>query len=126
MPVKFKKGESPIKGNGKLLIIDGGFSKAYQKTTGIAGYTLIYSSHYLHLKAHTPFTTIKDAIANNSDIADLQVISVEDFKQRKMVIDTDLGQRIKELISDLEDLLEMYKQGLLRERLTDEKGNPFI
>ena len=60
------------------------------------------------------------------EIADLQVISVEDFKQRKMVIDTDLGQRIKELISDLEDLLEMYKQGLLRERLTDEKGNPFI
>lgn len=92
----------------------------------IAGYTLIYSSHYLHLKAHTPFTTIKDAIANNSDIADLQVISVEDFKQRKMVVDTDLGQGIKELISDLEELLEMYKQGLLRERLTDEKGNPFI
>ena len=69
---------------------------------------------------------IFDAIANNSDIADLQVISVEDFKQRKMVIDTDLGQGIKELITDLEDLLEMYKQGLLREKLTDEKGNPFI
>ena len=121
-----KDGETPVRAGGKLLVIDGGFCKAYQEKTGIAGYTLIYSSHYLHLKAHTPFTTIKDAIANNSDIADLQVISVEDFKQRKMVVDTDLGQGIKELISDLEELLEMYKQGLLRERLTDEKGNPFI
>lgn len=125
-PIMAKDGETPVRAGGKLLVIDGGFCKAYQEKTGIAGYTLIYSSHYLHLKAHTPFTTIKDAIANNSDIADMQVISVEDFKQRKMVVDTDLGQGIKELISDLEELLEMYKQGQLRERLTDEKGNPFI
>ncbi len=66
------------------------------------------------------------SVENIKDLKSDKYISVEDFKQRKMVVDTDLGQGIKELISDLEELLEMYKQGQLRERLTDEKGNPFI
>ena len=121
-----KQGESPIRGNGKLLVIDGGFCKAYQSKTGIAGYTLIFSSHYLHLKAHTPFTTIADAIASNSDIEAMQVLSVEEFKTRMMVSETDKGQEIKELIRDLTDLLELYQGGSLPETLQGDKDNPFV
>ena len=125
-PIMVKQGESPIRGNGKLLVIDGGFCKAYQSKTGIAGYTLIFSSHYLHLKAHTPFTTIADAIASNSDIEDMQVLSVEEFKTRMMVSETDKGQEIKELIRDLTDLLELYQGGSLPETLQGDKDNPFV
>ena len=67
-PIKVKDGESPIRANGRLLVIDGGFCRAYQKTTGIAGYTLIYNSHNLRLKAHKPFTSIEDVLENNADI----------------------------------------------------------
>lgn len=125
-PIMAKDGETPVRAGGKLLVIDGGFCKAYQDKTGIAGYTLIYSSHYLHLKAHTPFTTIDDAIENNKDIEDMQLIAVEDFKKRKMVSDTDLGEELQDLIVDLNDLLNLYKKGKLSEKLTTQSSNTFI
>ncbi|MGN1282007.1 MAG: fructose-1,6-bisphosphatase [Succinivibrio sp.] len=125
-PILAKDGETPVRAGGKLLVIDGGFCKAYQSKTGIAGYTLIFSSHYLHLKAHTPFTTIDDAIENNSDIEDMQVISVEEFEKRKMVSDTDRGAELEDLIVDLNDLLNLYKKGLLSETFTTENVNPFV
>lgn len=111
-----KDGESPVRTNGKLLVIDGGFCRAYQAKTEIAGYTLIYSLHYLHLKAHALFTTIDDAIRKNSDIADVQIIKVEVFKKRKMVVDTDKGKDIKYQIKALNSLLDLYKKGILPEK----------
>lgn len=117
-PIMASKGEKPVRANGKLLVIDGGFCKAYQEKTGIAGYTLISSSHYIHLKAHTPFTTTEDAIASHCDIEDLQVISVKEFKSRKMVSDTDKGKELYELKQDLNDLLDLYMSGLIAENLT--------
>lgn len=113
MPVKIKKGENPIKANGKLLIIDGGFSKAYQKTTGIAGYTLVYNSYGLKLVQHTPFTSLEQAIIEETDIhSDSRV--VEKVTDRIMVADTDAGKKMKEYINDLESLLEAYRTGILR------------
>ncbi len=114
MPVKMKKGESPIKGNGKLFIIDGGFSKAYQKTTGIAGYTLVYNSYGLKLVTHLPFTSKQSAIIDETDIhEDIKVI--EKVSQRKMVADTDNGKVLIDKIRDLELLLKAYNEGVLRE-----------
>lgn len=122
-PIMAKDGESPVRANGKLLVIDGGFCRAYQAKTGIAGYTLIYSSHYLHLKAHAPFTTIDDAIRKNSDIADVQIIKVEDFKKRKMVVDTDKGKDIKYQIKALNSLLNLYNKGILPEKMSNNKDD---
>ena len=116
MPVKFKKGESPIKGNGKLLIIDGGFSKAYQKTTGIAGYTLIYNSYGLILAAHEPFESTEAAIEKESDIHSDSTI-VKRVAIRKLVGDTDIGKDLKEQIEDLEALLMAYRSGRIAERM---------
>lgn len=115
-PIKVKDGETPIRGNGRLLVIDGGFCKAYQKTTGIAGYTLIYNSHNLRLKAHTPFTTLEDALENFTDIDD-EVILVEEFTKRRMVADCDCGEHIKHCICDLEDLVKLYENGDIIEKL---------
>ena len=92
MPVKFKKGESPIKGNGKLLIIDGGFSKAYQKTTGIAGYTLIYNSYGLRLVTHEPFESLEKAIIEETDIHS-NITVVQLVNERRLVADTDVGKQ---------------------------------
>ena len=117
-PILVKAGESPIRGNGKLLVIDGGFCKAYQDKTGIAGYTLVYSSHKLELKAHTPFLGVKEAICNNEDISNSQIINVEEFSKRKLVSDTDKGRDIRALIRDLESLLECYLQGLFVEHFS--------
>ncbi|MGN0908782.1 MAG: fructose-1,6-bisphosphatase, partial [Succinivibrio sp.] len=89
-PVRVSRGESAVRGGGRLLVIDGGFSKAYQGVTGIAGYTLIYNSHNLRLKAHKPFTSISDAIANNADILSDEIL-VETFKRRRSVADIDDG-----------------------------------
>ncbi len=114
-PIKVKDGETPIRGNGKLLVIDGGFCKAYQKTTGIAGYTLIYNSHNLRLKAHTPFTTLDDALENFTDIDD-EIILVETFNTRRMVANCDCGEKIKHCICDLKDLVLLYKNGVLSEK----------
>jgi len=113
MPVKLKDGESPIKANGKLLIIDGGLSKPYQKTTGIAGYTLIYNSYGLVLTAHEPFTSTEDAIINETDIHSTQLI-VEKV-ERKKIADTDIGRELEEQIQDLNKLLEAYKTGKIKQ-----------
>ena len=116
VPVKTKDGESPIKCNGKVLVIDGGFSKAYQKTTGIAGYTLIYNSHGLVLAAHEPFESKEAAIESESDIHSTSTI-VKQVADRKMVRDTDEGKVLAEKIKDLEKLLEAYRCGHIAEKL---------
>ena len=116
VPVKTKDGESPIKCNGKVLVIDGGFSKAYQKTTGIAGYTLIYNSHGLVLAAHEPFESKEAAIESESDIHSTSTI-VKQVADRKMVRDTDDGKVLAETIKDLEKLLEAYRSGRIAEKL---------
>lgn len=114
MPVRPKLGESPIKGNGKLLIIDGGFSRAYQETTGIAGYTLVYNSYGLRLVTHKPFESLEKAIIEETDIHSDQLV-VKRFKERLHVADTDNGLVIMETIKDLELLLDAYRQGIIRE-----------
>ena len=108
-PVLASRGEQPIKANGKLLVIDGGFCKDYHSKTGIAGYTLIYNSHGLRIKAHQPFESIEKALDENMDIiSSSQLIETE--KNRIMVRDTDNGRRIMEEIDDLCELLEHYKR----------------
>lgn len=104
-PVRTMEGEQPIRANGKLLVIDGGFCERYHKTTGIAGYTLIYNSHGLRLKAHQPFESVYHALRENKDIeSDSKLVETE--KSRVMVRDTDVGKHILEDIADLEKLLE--------------------
>lgn len=113
-PVRVREGESAVRGNGKLLVIDGGFSRAYQSVTGIAGYTLIYNSHNLRLKAHRPFTSIQDAIDNRTDIISDEIL-VETFKKRRPVADCDDGREIARQIADLSALLDAYRKGRIRE-----------
>ena len=114
VPVKQKKGESPVKCSGKLLIIDGGFSKAYQKQTGIAGYTLIYNSYGMMLVAHEPFTSTEDAIIRESDIHSDRIM-VKMTPRRMLVGDTDTGKELKERIEELKELLKAYSRGLIIE-----------
>ncbi len=109
-PVLAAKGEQPVKAGGILLVIDGGFCKGYQRKTGIAGYTLIYNSHGLRIKAHQPFENIEKALAENSDIVSSSRL-IETEKDRIMVRDTDNGRRIAEEIDDLYELLELYRRG---------------
>ena len=116
VPVKSKNGENPVKCGGKVLVIDGGFSKAYQKETGIAGYTLIYNSYGLILAAHDPFESTEAAIEKGSDIHS-ETIVVKRVEKRKLVGDTDVGMTLKENIADLEKLLEAYRTGALAERI---------
>ena len=116
VPVKVKNGESPIKCNGKLLIIDGGFSKAYQKETGIAGYTLISNSYGLILAAHEPFESLEAAITTGSDIHSDQRV-VQRVNTRIRVGDTDIGKELEEQIHDLEKLIAAYRSGKIAERL---------
>ncbi len=111
-PIHVKQGENPLKANGRLIVIDGGFCKAYQKTTGIAGYTLIYNSHGMRLKSHQPFSGMEAALEDNQDI-DSESQQVATFSHRMMVADTDPGLKLKEQIADLEDLLAAYREGLL-------------
>lgn len=115
VPVRSKQGENPVKCGGRVLVIDGGFSKAYQKETGIAGYTLIYNSYGLILAAHEPFRSRASAIENESDIYSESIV-VKRTDSRKLVGDTDTGRKLKEKIRDLEMLLEAYHSGLLAER----------
>ena len=115
VPVELKKGETPIKCGGKLLIIDGGFSKAYQSKTGIAGYTLVANSHGLNLVAHKPFESAEAAIRDETDIVSDTII-VETAAHRLMVSDTDVGAELKQSIADLEKLLEAYQDGTLIEK----------
>ena len=116
VPVKDKDGESPVKANGKLIVIDGGFAKAYQPTTGIAGYTLTYNSNGLVLAKNEPFESKQKAIDEGLDI-EMQTILKENITNRKRVSDTDIGKRLKEEISDLKKLLEAYREGGLKEQL---------
>ena len=114
-PVRTVKGELPIRADGKLMVIDGGFCKNYHKKTGIAGYTLIYNSHGLRLKAHRPFSTIAEALRENIDIrSDSEIVETE--QKRMMVGDSDVGKTIQNEIDDLCRLLEMYRTGALAQR----------
>ena len=113
IPVKTSKGESPIKAGGKLLMIDGGYSKAYQQETGIAGYTLIYNSYGLRLVQHESFESTQKAIEEGKDIISETKV-VEFLDKRKMVRDTDMGKQLKVQIDDLKQLLVAFRKGLIR------------
>ncbi len=116
VPVKVKKGEKPIKADGKLLIIDGGFSKAYQNKTGIAGYTLIFNSHGMRLVSHEPFESTKKSILECLDIySTTEVVETRNIRIR--VRDTDIGKELQEQIDDLVSLLECYRLGILKEKI---------
>ena len=115
VPVERKKGESPIKCNGKLLVIDGGFSKAYQHKTGIAGYTLVANSYGMRLVSHEPFESTEAAIRKESDIFSDSIV-VETALRRQCVADTDIGVELKESIHQLEELLDAYRECVLVEK----------
>ncbi len=114
-PVKVKKGESPIRAEGREICIDGGFCKAYQGSTGIAGYTLIFNSHGIRIKAHYPFKDVNQVLMNNADI-DSESTQVELEPKRVMIGDTDNGKKILQMIDDLNALLQAYRQGIILER----------
>lgn len=115
MPVHHTSGESPVKCGGKVLVIDGGFSRAYQKETGIAGYTLIYNSFGLLLSAHEPFKTAEAAVQEEADIISKKV-AVKLTQRRKLVGDTDTGIVLKERIEELKQLLQAYRDGIIVEQ----------
>ena len=115
VPVHQQDGESPVKCNGKVLVIDGGFSRAYQKETGIAGYTLIYNSYGLLLSAHEPFKSAEAAVREETDIVSRQV-AVRRSQRRRLVGDTDNGAALKERIRELKMLLQAYRDGLIIEK----------
>ncbi len=115
IPVRAKAGESPIKAGGRLIVIDGGFCKAYQGRTGIAGYTLVSSSHGLSLRSHGPFESIQKAISTNADILS-SVDMFESHTQRICVEDTDTGARLRGRIEDLKRLVRAYADGTLTEQ----------
>ena len=110
-PVLTKKGELPMRAGNKLLVIDGGLSKAYQKTTGTAGYTLIYNSYGLRLASHEPFTTLEKAIEDSHEI--ISVIQLVDKAKRKKVKDTDTGIKLIKNLKELRVLLKLYREGHL-------------
>ena len=114
VPVKSKKGESPVKGGGRLVVIDGGFCKAYQKTTGIAGYTLIYNSACFRLVAHEPFVGKGAAIRKNYDIASTTKV-FERLESRAMILQTDIGRRLQGQIDELIDLVAAFRSGAIVE-----------
>ena len=115
VPVHVRTGENPIKADGKLMVIDGGFSEAYHKETGIAGYTLVYHSRGFELVQHEPFTSARDAILRGTDILGTTQI-VEMSAHRMRVADTDKGADISRQIHDLEKLLYAYRHGIIKER----------
>ena len=110
IPVKVAKGESPVKANGRLIVIDGGLSKSYQKSTGIAGYTLIYDSIYLTLASHKQY---RKGLDNTPDTTEIEKVAKTD---RVHVSETDDGKRIKTTINDLKELLNAYREGLIKEK----------
>ncbi len=115
VPVHAMDGENPIKANGKLMVIDGGFSQAYHKETGIAGYTLVYHSRGFQLVQHEPFTSTKDAIQRGTDIKSTTVI-IEMSAHRMLVADTDKGTELRRQVADLQELLYAYRHGFIKER----------
>ncbi len=115
VPVKAKDGEDPVKCGGRVLTIDGGFSRAYQPTTGIAGYTLISNSYGFVLAAHEPLESAEAAVERGLDIHSSRRV-VERVERRTLVADTDTGAELKQRVADLEQLLAAYRQGLIPER----------
>ncbi|MBR5741757.1 MAG: fructose-bisphosphatase class III, partial [Firmicutes bacterium] len=114
IPVKAKKGESPIKGGGKLIVIDGGFCKAYQPTSGIAGYTLIYDENCYRIVSHQPFVGHAEAVRNNYDIASTSDVFERRAKPQK-IADTDIGVELRTRIDDLKLLLQAFRDGVVTE-----------
>ena len=114
VPVRVRKGESPIKGGGKLLVIDGGFSKAYQPTSGIAGYTLVFNSRHLRMVSHQPFAGKQAVLGHNDDIANEGWI-FETMEHRMKVAETDEGRELQAQVDDLLMLLEAYRSGAVAE-----------
>ena len=114
VPVKARKGESPIKGGGKLLVIDGGFSRAYQKTSGIAGYTLLFGSRYYRIVSHQPFAGRQEALNSNHDI-DNESVLIETMEQRMKVAETDEGVDLQDQVYDLLRLIDAYRSGAVAE-----------
>ena len=114
VPVKLSQGESPIKAGGRLLVIDGGLSRAYQPVTGIAGYTLVFSSHELSLVAHQPFESTASAISSEQDIRSVQS-PVKQMPHRLLIADTDEGELLRGRIEDLMNLIDAYRSGIIKE-----------
>ncbi|SEL30009.1 fructose-1,6-bisphosphatase-3 [Carnobacterium iners] len=115
-PVKEKRGEDPIKAEGRMIVIDGGFSKAYQHTTGLAGYTLLYNSFGMQLVSHQPFTSVKHAIEDEFDIVSTRRV-VDREMERKKVRETDTGRRLTEQVKDLKILLTAYYEGEILQKI---------
>ena len=115
IPVKFKDGESPIKANGKLILIDGGMSTVYRKQTGIAGYTLIYNSYGLAITSHSPFESINSIVEQNCEMVSQKYV-VEKVGKRLLVKDTDNGKNLSDNIDDLETLMFLYDSGIISEK----------
>ena len=115
VPVHASKGENPIKAGGRLMVIDGGFSEAYHKETGIAGYTLVYHSRGFQLVQHEPFTSMQDAIVREIDIKSTTQI-VEMSAHRMLVADTDKGEELRSQVADLKELLHAYRRGIIKEK----------
>jgi len=114
VPVKLKAGESPVKGGGLLYVIDGGISKAYQTTTGIGGYSLIFNSRYLALAEHSPFHV--DEEKRPVDLSPVVKI-IENMPQRVTVADTDEGKELARQVEELQDLIQAYRTGVLEEKI---------
>ncbi len=113
VPVKVGKGEKPVRANGKLMVIDGGFSKAYHTTTGIAGFTLVYHSKGLVLVQHEPFSSTEEAIREGTDIVSTTQL-VELSQNHMRVRDTDMGRELQRQIDELRELLYAYRHGLIK------------
>ena len=114
IPIRYKEGEEPLKAGGRLIVIDGGFCKAYRKTTGIGGYTLIYNAEGMRICVHEPFTNRENAIKNNADILSQSVV-FEHSKTKILVSDTDIGVAIREKIASLKLLVSEYESGAIKE-----------
>ena len=114
VPVAVKKGENPVKGEGRLIVIDGGFSKAYQPHTGIAGYTLVYNSHGMYLVSHKGFSSTRLAVEEEQDILTEDIL-LESAVERLRVKDTDKGKKIQQHINQLNELLTAYRNGEIKE-----------
>ena len=114
-----KKGESPIKGGGRLVVIDGGFCRAYHEKTGIAGYTLVYSSRTMYLRTHQPFESAEKAVNENLDILSQKNI-LETENHRILVEETDEGEILREKVHDLKQLVRAYQLGWIKETRCDD------
>ena len=114
VPVKIKDGESPIKGGGLIYVIDGGISKAYQKQTGIAGYTFIFNSRFMALAEHKPYSPLQPD--GTQEFHSPVMKTVETMTERLLIIDTDQGTELVEKVEDLKELVEAFKNGEIKEQ----------